>query len=57
MMFLYAITIATTLQGGQTVKTEQFVGLMTQEQCERMARRIEEAQAPHSTVATCHVSR
>ena len=57
MMLLYSITIVTTLQSGQTVKTEQFVGLMTQEQCERVARRIEEAQAPDFAVATCHVSR
>jgi hypothetical protein len=55
MTALYAITVVTTLLTGQVVKTEQFAGLMTQETCERVARRLERSQ-PYPTVATCHVS-
>jgi hypothetical protein len=55
MMAICAITLVTTLQTGQVVRTEQFAGLMTEETCERVARRIERPQ-PYPTVATCHVS-
>ncbi|MEA3140335.1 MAG: hypothetical protein QOK23_2504 [Gammaproteobacteria bacterium] len=55
MMALYVIAIATTLQTGQVVRTEQFVGLMTQETCERVAQRIEKSQAD-PTVAQCQIT-